>query len=171
MAKRLFIIRHAQAEDFGFTSMLKDFDRDLTGKGLTQTARLGKFISEEKTKIACYISSPANRALQTAKVFLEQDGLEEGEIIREQSLYDGGPKAYLACLNEISEDFASVAIFGHNPDITFFAEYLTRDDVGGSMKKATLIELMFSDLKWAEISGNSGEFVRRINVKELTPEL
>ncbi|MFT4734622.1 MAG: phosphohistidine phosphatase, partial [Arcticibacterium sp.] len=61
--------------------------------------------------------------------------------------------------------------FGHNPDITFFAEYLTKDDVGGNMRKASLIELAFLSMKWSEISRNSGEFVRRIDVSDLAPEL
>ncbi|MFT5885143.1 MAG: phosphohistidine phosphatase [Arcticibacterium sp.] len=167
MTKTLFIIRHAQAEDFGFSARLKDFDRNLTSKGLRQSGRLGKFISEEKTKVAHFISSPAKRALQTATVFAEQLGIKEDSISLEQSLYDGGPKAYLGSLNSVLEDFNVVAFFGHNPDITFFAEYLTKDDVGGNMKKASLIELSFSDIKWSEISENSGEFVRRIDLNDL----
>jgi len=128
-------------------------------------------MSEEKTNVSYFISSPANRALQTATVFAEQLGIREDSISLEQSLYDGGgPKAYLGSLNSVSEDFGVVAIFGHNPDITFFAEYLTRGDVGGNLKKASLIELSFSDIKWNEISGNSGEFVRRIDVSNLALE-
>ncbi|MFT7248596.1 MAG: phosphohistidine phosphatase [Arcticibacterium sp.] len=171
MTKRLFIIRHAQAEDAGLGTVLKDFNRDLTSKGLVQSARLGTFISEGKIEISRLISSPANRAFQTAKVFGEQLGKTKDNIMLEKHLYNCGPKAYLGCLNSLSEDFNAVAIFGHNPDITFFAEYLTKDDVGGNMRKASLIELAFLSMKWSEISRNSGEFVRRIDVSDLAPEL
>ncbi|WP_341228179.1 histidine phosphatase family protein [uncultured Arcticibacterium sp.] len=165
--KTLYIIRHAEAEDFGNSAMLKDFNRNLTGKGISQSARLGSFLVKANVKIDGFVSSPANRAFQTAKVLLEQYKLDEEQITLEESLYGGGPRAYLSCLNGISENLSSVAIFGHNPDITFFAEYLTRDDVGGNMKKATIVELEFENQDWAEISGNTGDLVRRVDVKSI----
>lgn len=165
--KTLYIIRHAEAEDFGNSAMLKDFNRNLTGKGISQSARLGSFLLKDNVKIDGFISSPANRAFQTAKVLLEQFKLDEDVISLEASLYGGGPRAYLTCLNNISEELSAVAIFGHNPDITFFAEYLTRDDVGGNMKKATFIELEFQNQTWAEISGKTGDMKRRVDVKSI----
>ncbi|AWV97777.1 SixA phosphatase family protein [Arcticibacterium luteifluviistationis] len=165
--KTLYIIRHAQAEDSGNSAMLKDFNRNLTGKGISQSARLGSFLVKDSVKIDCFVSSPANRAFQTAKVLLEQYKLDEEQIRLDESLYGGGPRAYLACLNGISDDFNSLAIFGHNPDITFFAEYLTRDDIGGNMKKATVIEIKFENQAWNEISGKTGDLVRRVDVKSI----
>lgn len=167
MSKTLYIIRHAEAEDFGNSAMLKDFERNLTGRGISQSARLGSFLVKDSVKIDSFVSSPANRAFQTAKVLLEQYKLEAGMIRLEESLYGGGPRAYLACLNGTAEELNSIAIFGHNPDITFFAEYLTRDDVGGNIKKASVIELRFENQTWAEISGKTGDLIRRVDVKNI----
>jgi phosphohistidine phosphatase len=167
MIKKLYIIRHAEAEDFGYSSMLKDHDRNLTGKGLSQSARLGRLLAQEAVCIDNFVSSPANRAFQTAKVLLEQFEMEEDKIELDENLYGGGPRAYLACINEQPETNNSLAIFGHNPDISFFAEYLTKDDIEGPMKKTTLIELSFPNLKWNEISAKSGSLLRRLDVKNL----
>lgn len=167
MSKNLFIVRHAEAEDFGYSSMLRDFDRNLTGKGISQSARLGRYLKENETVIELYVSSPAIRAFQTAKILLEQFDLDEENIKIDENLYGGGPRAYLACLNDAPESIESMAIFGHNPDITFFAEYLTRDDIQGSMNKSTVIVLKFEGFTWKEISSKSGSLVQRIDVKKL----
>jgi phosphohistidine phosphatase len=167
MTKKIYIIRHAEAEDFAYTSALKDFDRNLTGKGLSQSARLGRYLFKEGIKVDSFISSPANRAFQTAKVILEQFKLSEDTIVQYENLYGGGPRGYLACLNKQSEASSSMALVGHNPDISFFVEYLTRDDIKGSMKKATMIELSFVGLTWAEISSKTGSFVQRLDVNDL----
>lgn len=167
MERKLYIVRHAEAEDFGFSTMLKDFDRNLTGRGLSQSARLGNYLSKLPNRIELFVSSPANRAHQTAKVLLEQLKKDDSEIETNRELYGGGARAYLACLNKVDDKIATVAIFGHNPDISFFAEYLTKDDVGGGMKKASMIVLSFKDLSWKEISAKSGDLIERVDVKDL----
>lgn len=163
MTKKLYIIRHAQAEDLGNTRMVRDFERELTSKGIMQSARLGKFLATESVKIDLLLSSPAKRALQTAKVLGEQLKYDEEKILLDENLYGDGPKGYLNAINKIGDQHQSVAIFGHNPDISFFAEYLTREDIGGSMKKATLIELAFTDLEWAEVSAKTADLIRRVD--------
>ncbi|UBM57964.1 histidine phosphatase family protein [Marinilongibacter aquaticus] len=167
MTKSVLLIRHAKAEDLGFTA--KDIDRNLTSQGIMQSAKLGKLLFEEGCVLDRAISSPANRAFQTAKVVFEQLKRNEEEIKVDAGLYGSGPKGYLAALNAVGDDKSTVALFGHNPDISFFAEYLTRDDIMGSMKKATLIEIEFgADVQWAEISGNMGTVRRRVDVASLT---
>jgi phosphohistidine phosphatase len=167
MGKRLFIIRHAEAENFGNSTMLKDFDRNLTGRGISQSAKIGRFLKISEAKIDVFVSSSAARAFQTAKFLLEQFNIEEDSIQIDENLYGGGPRAYLSCINRTSESLEAMAIFGHNPDISFFAEYLTSDDIQGSMRKATIIELNFEELTWKEVSSKSGSMVQRIDVKEL----
>ncbi|KPM48874.1 SixA phosphatase family protein [Jiulongibacter sediminis] len=167
MKKTLYIVRHAHAEDLGNVRMFKDFDRRLTSKGIMQSAKLGQYFKTQKISIDFYLSSPAVRAFETAKVILEQFGKDQSLIQTDENLYGGGPKSYLAGINSISSAVSSAAIFGHNPDITFFAEYLTRDDIQGSMKKASVIQLEFEGLEWNEISGNTGSLVNRIDVADL----
>jgi phosphohistidine phosphatase len=167
MIKQLFIIRHAQAEDGGNSGMLRDFDRDLTSKGIIQSARMGKFLFDSNTVIDRFVSSPANRAADTARVMMEQLKADKDELVINRELYGGGARAYLRVINDLSETVSSVAIFGHNPDISFFAEYLTRSDTNGEMKKATVIQLEFEDLEWAAISGQTATFIRRIDVDDL----
>ncbi|MGR3811737.1 SixA phosphatase family protein [Jiulongibacter sp. NS-SX5] len=167
MSKKLYIIRHAHAEDLGNVSLVKDSERELTSKGIMQSAKLGRYMKNTGADLGIYNSSPASRARQTASIMMEQYSLNTDELVINEGLYGGGPRGYLACLNQLPEKTDSAAIFGHNPDISFFAEYLTRDDIQGSMKKASVIIMEFEDLKWAEISGNTGTVLQRIDVSDI----
>lgn len=165
--KNLYLLRHATAEDSAYSPIFKDIQRELISKGIMESARMGKFISENGYAIQKIYFSPSARTMGTAKIIAEQNNLSEHQLESIESLYGSGPRAYLALVNELSENQNDIMIVGHNPDITFFSEYLTRDDIGGNMKKCTLIHLQFDGLNWSEISQKSGKLVKRIDVKSL----
>lgn len=164
MKKTIYLVRHAKAEDQAL--MFKDFDRELLSSGIMDSARMGKFMVDQGVKVGLLVSSTAARAYQTAKVLAEQLSYDVDRIVGEQKLYDGGPKSYLSVINSCSEEFESLMIVGHNPDITYFAEYLTHGNVV-SMEKGAVIEISFKDFKWEEISGKTGEMVSYNSPKKL----
>lgn len=159
MKKTLYLIRHATAEDGGNSPMFRDFDRELTSTGIIESARMAKFLSTQGINFDLIVSSEAIRAKNTAKIFAEQLGYDVESIELNESLYGGGPRAYLATTNALNEKHNTVAIFGHNPDVTFFGEYLTRADIGGSMDKAGVLILEFENQTWSEVTSKSGKFV------------
>jgi phosphohistidine phosphatase len=167
MEKNLLLIRHATAEDVTNSSMVRDFDRELTSRGIMESARMGKHLKDNGIAIDDIYSSPALRALTTANLVAEQLKIDTDEVKTAAGLYGSGPRGYLALLNDLDEKLNTVIIVGHNPDITFFADYLSSQDCGGSMEKATAIHLKFESLKWEEISQKSGFLVKRTDVKDL----
>ncbi|WP_394992592.1 SixA phosphatase family protein [Emticicia sp.] len=170
MKKNLYLIRHAAAEDGGNSPMFRDFDRDLTSTGIIEAARMGKFLAEKNTKFDLIVSSTAERAKSTAKIFAEQLHYEADAIVLDENMYGGGPRIYLAAVNQLDETITNVAIFGHNPDVTFFSEYLTRADIGGTMDTSAVIILAFEDVKWSEISNNMGEFISHYSPKAINSQ-
>jgi phosphohistidine phosphatase len=167
MEKNLFLIRHATAEEVTNSTMVRDFDRELTSRGIMESARMGKYLKDSGVTIDAIYCSPALRTLTTANLVAEQLKFDTENVTASVSLYGSGPRGYLALLNGIDESLDTVIIVGHNPDITFFADYLSSQDCGGSMSKATAIQLKFEDLKWAEISQKSGTLDKRTDVKDL----
>jgi phosphohistidine phosphatase len=164
MSKDLFLIRHAKAEEPANSSMVRDIDRDLVSKGIMEAAKLGNFLSTYSPKIQKLFSSPAKRAFETSKMIAEQLKLDvEFAVETEESLYGGGARGYLSLLNNLPETRNALAIVGHNPDISFFAEYLTRDDTGGNLNTAGMIHLKF-DGKWSEITTKSGSVVKVVDL-------
>ena len=168
MEKNLLLIRHSTAEDVTNSSMVRDFDRELTSRGIMESARLGKHLKDAGIVVDAIYCSPAVRTNATANLIAEQLKFDTDNVENSEKLYGSGPRGYLALLNELSEDINTVFIVGHNPDISFFADYLSSDDCGGSMSKATAIHLKFEDLAWAEISQKSGILIKRTDVKELS---
>jgi len=156
MKKTLFLVRHASAEDqdFGMT----DFDRQLTDKGLDEAAIMGKWLSDKKINPVHFITSLAPRAYKTAEIIAGKVNYTVSEIQTLRSLYDGGPNSYLSSVNSAPESADNLIIFGHNPDITFFGEYLSGKMLG-SMKKCSIVILEFENQKWEEISANTGRFI------------
>lgn len=162
MKKKIYLVRHARAEDQAL--MFKDFDRELLSSGIMDAARMGKFLHELPIKVDQIVSSTAVRAWQTAKVLAEQLSYDVEDIVADERLYDGGPRAYLERINSTEESIEELMMVGHNPDITYFAEYLTRSNLF-SMDKGGVVTIEFEGLQWAEISGKLGKFVSYVTPK------
>ncbi|GAB3171928.1 SixA phosphatase family protein [Telluribacter humicola] len=163
MKKTLYLVRHAHTEDRA--PMFKDFERELTGRGVMDAARMGRHLAQQEITVNRIVTSSAVRAYQTAKVMAEQLHFDVDAIESWDNLYDGGPQAYLKAINATPEDCQWLMLCGHNPDISYFAEYLTRSDVG-SMEKGSVAIFEFEDLNWAEVSGKTGTFVRYESPKQ-----
>ena len=167
MKKDLFIVRHATAEDNGNLTVVRDYDRELVSKGIMEAAKLGKYLSGYFPKIEAIYSSGALRAKSTATYIAEQLRFDPLKIEIRDVLYGTGPRGYLEVLNTIPMAINSAMIVGHNPDVSYFTDYLTRDDTGGTLKKATAIHLRFEGFEWEEISAKLGHFRQRIDGKTL----
>lgn len=148
---------------------MSDHDRNLLPEGIMAAARVGRHLFEKGMVADRLISSTANRAKDTAKVIAEQAGLNPDSIELDEKLYEGGPKAYLAAINSLPDTCESVMLFGHNPDVSYFSEYLTHHDVG-SMSKGSVIAITFENLRWAEVSGRLGSVLFYVTPKELLKE-
>ncbi len=164
MRKTLLLLRHATAEDQ--SQMFKDFDRELTSRGIMDAARMGHYLKQKGTALESIKTSGAARTYQTAKIIAEQMKFEVDDIETVEKLYSGGPKAYLAAINATPDTVQTLLISGHNPDISYFAEYLTSADIG-SMRKCSMAVIAFEDQTWAEISGKTGNLVKLVTPEDL----
>ncbi len=164
MKRTLYIVRHAKAEDRA--AFMSDYDRNLLPEGIMASARMGRYLHEKGIEPGVLVSSTAPRASNTAKVIAEQLGVDPQTIVFEEKLYEGGPKAYLAAVINLPADVESAMIFGHNPDVSYFAEYLTHQDVG-SMSKGSVAAITFDNLNWNEVSGRTGFLAFYVTPKEL----
>jgi phosphohistidine phosphatase len=145
--------------------MFKDFERDLTPRGVMDAARMGRHLALKQITVQRMVSSSAVRAYQTAKVMAEQLHFDVDAIELSNNMYDGGPQAYLLAVNTTPEDCQILMLFGHNPDISYFSEYLTRSDVG-SMEKGSVAIFEFEDVTWAEVSGKMATFIKYESPKQ-----
>lgn len=164
MKRTLYVVRHAKAEDRA--TFMNDHDRDLLPEGIMAAARVGRYLAEKGIVAGRLISSTANRAKDTAKVIAEQLGVSPDTVELDEKLFDGGPKSYLAAVNSLPDTCESVMLFGHNPDVSYFTEYLTHQNIG-SMSKGAVVAITFDNLRWAEVSGRTGFLQFYVTPKEL----
>lgn len=164
MSLTLYIVRHAKAEDRSL--FMTDHSRELTSDGIIAAARMGRYLYQKQVRPDIIISSTAPRAKDTAQVIAEQIGFDPSQIQLNDTLYEGGAKAYMAAVNALPAGTQSAMIVGHNPDVSYFAEFLTHEDIG-SMSKGAVVAVSFSDVDWPEVSSRTGSVAFQVAPKQL----
>ena len=125
--KRLYIIRHAKSSWKDHS--LYDWERPLNKRGKRNIPEMGSFLKKKNTHIDLMISSHAERALTTAIGIGEYLNYAEEKIQVTEELYHAGYREIYGVLNNIPDSIQSVAIFGHNPGFTTFANSLTNGHI------------------------------------------
>lgn len=161
MGKHLFLIRHAEA---GHPSGVKDFDRPLSETGYEEANKMSNALRYYDIQPELFISSPAKRALNTAMVFAETFHVPVNQIQPENMIYDASVETLLSIVNHLPEQYNKIALFGHNPGITNFSEYLS-DEYLGNIPTAGIVHISFQEEQWAHISISSGTLTWRATPK------
>lgn len=128
--KSLYIVRHGKAEEHSFTK--KDFERDLIQRGIARSTNTAESLKQRIRPVdehTLIISSTANRAAQTARIFAEILAYPEERIQWESTIYEAHYLLILKRLNDVSANYDQVLVFGHNPGLSDLVEYLSDDFV------------------------------------------
>lgn len=155
MSKKLYLLRHSYAEEMHGKP---DFERSLTMEGLSTIRALGRHLRTESFKPGRLMVSSARRTRETAINLVEELGLNEQSIQYLDELYNASIRELLVAVTNADEIHSSLTLIGHNPAITYFAEYLTNESIG-NMEPSSLVTIDFENVKWKEVSQNSGNFV------------
>lgn len=153
--KTLHLVRHAKAETTSNNS--KDFYRALATSGMIDAARMARNLANTGAKPDLLVASPAERTTRTAEIFADQLKYDSEKVIYFEELYDGRLQEYLKIINEIEPNINDVLLVGHNPNISYMAEYLTGDDIG-DVPTSGIVTIKFKT-NWAEITKKSGDLI------------
>ena len=85
---------------------------------------MAKRLLDKKFKIDALVSSPATRAKKTAELFAEILKIPAEEIIFISALYHAPPEVFYEVISALPDELNTVAIFSHNPGITYFVNSL-----------------------------------------------
>ena len=152
--KTLILVRHAKSswENAGLT----DFDRPLNERGLRDAPFMAKLIKDKGIAPDLIISSPAVRAINTAKIFAKELKYSLRTILTNELIYTTGPKEILNMLNSIDDSKNCVMLFGHNPDMTALANYLADEDID-NLPTASIVCIDFYIDSWTLLSDETGK--------------
>jgi phosphohistidine phosphatase len=110
--REVLLLRHAEAVPGGATP---DFERTLTAEGRHDAERVGLRLVAEGLRPTRVVSSPAARALETARLAARAWHLPERDIHRDPRLYQADARAYAAVV--LDHPGERILIAGHNPGI------------------------------------------------------
>ncbi|UZJ37544.1 SixA phosphatase family protein [Prosthecochloris sp. SCSIO W1103] len=154
--KTLYLVRHAKSS--WDNANLADFDRPLNKRGQKAAPFMAKLMSENNVQVDRIISSPANRALTTAETFCEVLGYPLEKIEQRIEIYEGGINQMLQIVREIPDSCSSAMLFGHNPTMTSFANFIS----GEHLENIVTCGVVRIDLKtdfWQQTLMDSGKLV------------
>ena len=154
--KNLYLTRHAKSS-WGNPG-LADIDRPLNSRGKKAAPSMGKLIMDKGEKPELLISSPANRAFSTAKVFASAMGLHETDVLIKDTIYGAGVHQLLNLVQDVDDLYNSIMLFGHNPTFTSFGNMVSGENIM-NIVTCGVVRIDFESSSWKNIDFNSGRMI------------
>ena len=152
--KTLFLVRHSKADD----NSSNDFDRKLTFEGVKLAQHISNNLSIFPLTNATFISSPALRAIETAKVFAKCYFIDSNNIIEDPFLYRYFTHDRFFMWLDSIEKNEEVWVFGHNPMFSELLVYLTNGDIF-SMPKCSVAAFKINTENWFDTTPKNSKLL------------
>ena len=145
--KTLIIVRHGKSS---WEYSVSDKDRPLLQRGIFDAISVADVLNEQELSIDAIFSSPANRALHTAMIFLRQLYYPSDKFKVVNELYDFTGDTVLQFIKQLKDNLDTVVIFGHNHAFTHIANSLGNSYID-NVPTSGLVQLNFDVDSWASI--------------------
>lgn len=109
--------------------------------------------------VDAFISSPAKRAKKTAELFAETMKQAAEEIIFISSLYHAPPEVFFDVIKDMDDSFETIAVFAHNPGITYFVNQLVTTVRIDNMPTCAVFAVQAPVSQWKEFVRAKKEFL------------
>lgn len=148
MSRELLILRHAKSD--WSTDASSDFERPLAERGRNDAPRMGAWMRKKGLVPRHVVSSPAERARETAVLVCNALDIKKKDIRWDTRIYAAEVSELIAALADCPGDASSVLLVGHNPGLEDLVEHLVADDLdipedGKLLPTATLARLEMPD--------------------------
>lgn len=156
MAKQLIIVRHGKS-DQGVNG-IADFDRTLNHRGNKNANEMAERLITKGIVPGQIVSSPATRALSTARHFADVLSIPHLHIIEEEDIYEANITSLMKVINSLNNDFDVTAVFGHNPGLTELVNYLADAKIY-NLPTAGVVVIDFPVDDWSMVSQHTGNLM------------
>ncbi|CAM4322216.1 SixA phosphatase family protein [Gillisia limnaea] len=113
--KRLILVRHGKSS---WENNLEDEKRPLKKRGYRDGELISTTFEEFVEQPLVIWSSPAVRALETAKIFKEKLNLKDENFFIKPSLYTFSSRDLFSQIQRCDPEIDQLMVFGHNPAMT-----------------------------------------------------
>lgn len=146
---RIGLVRHAKSSWDNPT--LNDHDRSLNDRGLRDAPIMAEQVKLIFGVPELLISSTANRALSTAKIFREKMEMDPSTLEEKHEIYHAAEENVLDVISSIN-DVSYALLFGHNPTMTFLANSFTGGDMISNVPTCGVVMLESTASSWLELN-------------------
>ena len=154
MTRELLILRHAKSD--WSTASLSDFERPLAGRGNKDAPRVGEWLRQQDLVPDAVVSSPAERAKQTALKVCEAMGVGKKPILWEMDIYAADEAALRKVLARCPAKADRILLIGHNPGLEDLLLFLAGDKVAippdGKLLPTAAVARLRMPRDWKDLS-------------------
>jgi len=159
--KILYLLRHAKSS--WDDPARSDFQRPLNPRGQRTAPFMGELMKKRKLRAEIIVSSPAERAKETAVLVKEAADMQV-EIVFDRRIYEASANRLRKVTSELKNGYASAMLVGHNPGIEGFVYNLTGRSEPMPTAALAIIELAIDN--WSDLVDNCGQVVSVIRPKD-----
>lgn len=155
--KTLYVVRHAKSSWADLS--LGDFERGLNDRGKGDTLRMGKRLKEKGIHPDVMLSSPAKRALSTARRLAEILKYPKEKIKTDARLYHANDDTILLVVQTIKDKNDVALLFGHNPGLTDFVNAIAEAEINiENVPTCGVVAFSLPVDSWKDVNWKSGKF-------------
>lgn len=147
--RRLTIVRHAHAE--ARSSGQEDFERSLDKRGRREALEMAERVVELGLAPDHLLTSPADRAAETAREFAKALGFPLHRIRHDDRIYEATRETLSAILRASPPQASHVMIFGHNPGLSRLAAWASGED-GVELPTAGVYAMRYGLDRWVDLA-------------------
>lgn len=159
--KRLILVRHGKSS---WEHELSDDKRPLIKRGIKDGELIAAAFEQSFNKPAIVWSSPAVRALETAKIFKEKLQIEDQDFLIRTGLYTFDLNDLRKQIESCDSQIQTLMVFGHNPAMTGLVNQLG-DRYFENIPTTGLTVIDFETESWKELE--KGKTVLNLFPKDL----
>ena len=146
--RRLTLVRHAKSD--WKNSDLKDFDRPLNRRGQKEAPQMAEQLAAQQVRVDLMLTSPAVRALETARVFAQALNYPARRLKSEERLYLAKPNDILEVVRAVGARVRHLMLFGHNPGLSEFAQALGNNPELGELPTCAVYSVELDIRSWSD---------------------
>lgn len=153
----LTLVRHAKSSwDY---AELSDFERPLNPRGRRDAPLMAQRCLQLSPQVDRLVTSPALRAISTARLFAEVFGIDTDELVVQPRIYEASATTLMQIVRGLDDGDRHVMVFGHNPGISQLAQRLAPCNFD-EMPTCAAARFELDVGRWADVSAERGALVR-----------
>ena len=120
-------------------------------RGLRDAPAMGRYLDATfRFAPDTIVSSPATRAITTARLLAGAIGFKEGDIRQDERIYEAPVRSLLEVIHEQNDSHAHVCLVGHNPGMEHLTNWLCGSRVVEDVVTCAVVMLALDIPSWTK---------------------